>query len=294
MGLAGRFVPIPSPLDEAALARELLETGGSSLDPKTYTRILAERKALALAESLLLDQDDGAVETSSSSSSMVTLVLGSDTIVALEDGRILEKPVDEIDATRMLQELEGKRHCVHTGVALIQVSLATTTSTMGATKNSGTTAPIDAIAGTAAAAAATALLSPPRVIASFTDTATVQFATLTPTDIATYVATGEPMDKAGSYGIQGIGGQMVTCVEGDFFTVSSNVYMYVSVVVGVVGAPGFIPRVGYDWLTVVVVLAVIWRLVVAGHGFTNASNESSFGGRDRRHCISFATANRWD
>jgi predicted house-cleaning NTP pyrophosphatase (Maf/HAM1 superfamily) len=60
-----------------------------------------------------------------------------------------------------------------------------------------------------------------RLVESFTDTATVQFAALTEADIAAYVASGEPMDKAGSYGIQGIGGQLVTSIEGDFFTVSS-------------------------------------------------------------------------
>ena len=55
---------------------------------------------------------------------------------------------------------------------------------------------------------------------SFTDTAYVQFAELSQEDIDAYIATGEPMDKAGSYGIQGIGGQLVKGVRGDFFTVS--------------------------------------------------------------------------
>jgi septum formation protein len=47
----------------------------------------------------------------------------------------------------------------------------------------------------------------------------VHMAPLSRADIAAYVATGEPMDKAGSYGIQGYGGQMVSSIDGDFFTV---------------------------------------------------------------------------
>ena len=49
--------------------------------------------------------------------------------------------------------------------------------------------------------------------------ANVKFASLTDEDIQSYVASKEPMDKAGSYGIQGIGGQLVERLEGDFFTV---------------------------------------------------------------------------
>jgi septum formation protein len=120
-----------------------------------------------------------------------TIVLGSDTIVDL-DGHILEKPVDETDAGRMLSMLSGRRHSVHTGVALVCVGRCTDGD--------------DAVTVTTT---------------SFVDTAVVQFAALTKGDIEAYVSTGEPLDKAGSYGIQGIGGQMVRSIEGDFFTVSS-------------------------------------------------------------------------
>lgn len=54
---------------------------------------------------------------------------------------------------------------------------------------------------------------------SFTETANVTFCDLSEDDIDAYVASGEPMDKAGSYGIQGIGGQMVKSIQGDYFTV---------------------------------------------------------------------------
>mmetsp|Transcript_18690 Transcript_18690/g.24077 ORF Transcript_18690/g.24077 Transcript_18690/m.24077 type:complete len:241 (+) Transcript_18690:182-904(+) len=118
-----------------------------------------------------------------------TLVLGSDTIVDLE-GVILEKPVDERDAKNTLSRLSGRQHYVHTGVALYAVTKSKYGAGIECSK-----------------------------VVSFVDAATVTFAELTPADINAYVATGEPMDKAGSYGIQGIGGQLVERVEGDFFTV---------------------------------------------------------------------------
>jgi septum formation protein len=181
MGLKGRFDAMPSPLDEGGLQLELLgkdsEHSANSnirragMDPKDYTRILAEEKAKALASEIGADESD-------------TIVLGSDTIVEL-DGKILEKPVDEADAKKMLRKLSGNRHAVHTGVALVCCRAGAV-----------------------------------HLSASFTDTASVRFAELSDEDIDAYVATGEPMDKAGSYGIQGIGGQLVASIEGDFFTVS--------------------------------------------------------------------------
>jgi len=113
------------------------------------------------------------------------LVIGSDTIVDL-DGKILEKPATTEEAKSMLGQLSDNWHKVHTGVSIYHV---------GGKANEAT------------------------LVSSFTDTARVYFARLSPSDIDAYVATGEPMDKAGSYGIQGIGGQLVQEMQGDFFTV---------------------------------------------------------------------------
>ena len=170
MGLAGLYETIPSPLDETALQIKLMQQGITD-DPQRYTQTLAEEKARALAETL--------------SVSCPTLVLGSDTIVD-QDEAILEKPKDKADAQRMLRQLSGREHFVHTGVALYRC-----------------------LPGQSA----------PEKMVSFVDQATVQFTALTEADIAAYVASGEPMDKAGSYGIQGMGGQFVSNVKGDFFTV---------------------------------------------------------------------------
>ena len=176
MGLEGKFTPTPSPLDESALQIKLKDN-----NPIEYTRILAEEKAKALAMDMIKNNQQRPV-----------LVLGSDTIVDL-DGKILEKPTDAADAKRMLSKLSGRKHCVHTGVAVYLVP---------ATK------------GLSNDATATSTL-----MASFTDTAEVCFAKFNESDMDAYIATKEPMDKAGSYGIQGIGGQLVEQVAGDFFTV---------------------------------------------------------------------------
>lgn len=114
-----------------------------------------------------------------------TLIIGSDTIVDL-DGKILEKPGTIDEAKSMLRQLSNRWHKVHTGVSIYHV---------GPTSND------------------VSLLS------SFTNTAQVSFSHLSSADIDAYVKTGEPMDKAGSYGIQGIGGQLVKEIKGDFFTV---------------------------------------------------------------------------
>lgn len=111
------------------------------------------------------------------------LVLAADTVVAL-DGRVLGKPATGEAARAMLASLSGRTHTVATGVALVRA---------GAT---------------------------PQVLARFTDTCEVAFYELTDEEIDAYVASGEPADKAGAYGIQGRGGRLlVRAIHGDFYTV---------------------------------------------------------------------------
>jgi nucleoside triphosphate pyrophosphatase len=95
------------------------------------------------------------------------------------DERILAKPVDAADARQMLQALQGRWHQVLTGVALV----------------SGETA---------------------KVSHEVTD---VKFAAMNETEISWYVTTGEPMDKAGAYAIQGKGARFVEEIKGDYFNV---------------------------------------------------------------------------
>jgi septum formation protein len=110
-------------------------------------------------------------------------VVAADTVVVV-DGKILGKPADAADATRMLKLLSGKRHQVLTAVS---VSLG---------------GPEDACP------AATAI-----------ERTTVEFASLTDAEIAEYVQSGEPMDKAGAYAIQGRASRFVTRIEGSYANV---------------------------------------------------------------------------
>ncbi len=109
------------------------------------------------------------------------LVIGADTVVEL-DGRILGKPHDEADAKRMLRLLSGREHRVYTGVSLVRSSRPYVCNTRMAVTR-------------------------------------VFFREMTDAEIDAYVATGEPMDKAGAYGYQGRAGIYVERIEGDFFNV---------------------------------------------------------------------------
>jgi len=181
MGLAGRYTVRPSPLVEETLQLELVKT---PILPQDYTRRLAERKAQALAECMAARGDDDAIQVGADVG-VVYVILGSDTVID-RDGRILEKPKSDEDARRMLAQLQGRWHQVHTGVALYTVN---------------------------------SISLKVELISSFVESARVKFAPLSAQDIDAYVKSGEPMDKAGSYAIQGLGGQLVEMIEGDFYAV---------------------------------------------------------------------------
>lgn len=108
------------------------------------------------------------------------VVIGADTIVVIDDA-ILGKPRDDADAARMLRLLSGRTHTVYTGVAVM--------------RHGG------------------------RERASAVEAVPVTVRALTDAEIADYIATREPMDKAGAYGIQGFGATIVERIEGDFFAV---------------------------------------------------------------------------
>ena len=107
------------------------------------------------------------------------VVLGADTVVSL-NGRILGKPYDYDDAYNTLNSLSDQTHQVYTGVCLIYVE--------GRAKTSS----------------------------SFFEKTDVTFYPVSHNEIIQYLATNEPLDKAGSYGIQGKGGLFVKRIEGDY------------------------------------------------------------------------------
>jgi septum formation protein len=107
-------------------------------------------------------------------------VIAADTTVALGD-QVLEKPVDAEDARRMLAAIAGQTHVVYTGVTLKRIE--------------------------------------PQYIDTHVATSEVRMLPLTARDIASYVATGEPLDKAGAYAAQGVGGMFIDSIHGSYTNV---------------------------------------------------------------------------
>lgn len=107
------------------------------------------------------------------------LIISADTVVAI-DGKILGKPHNEEHAFEMLKTLSGRVHTVYTGVCVIFPN--------GDKEN-------------------------------FAERTDVEFYPLTDREIRDYIATGEPMDKAGAYGIQEKGALLVKRIDGDFYNV---------------------------------------------------------------------------
>jgi len=108
------------------------------------------------------------------------VILAADTEVML-DGRYLGKPADIPDAVRMLRALRGRTHEVITGVALVEAPEGREETAVVVTRVTMTNA--------------------------------------TDEDIAAYVATGEPLDKAGAYAVQGLGGRLISHIDGCYTNV---------------------------------------------------------------------------
>jgi septum formation protein len=109
-----------------------------------------------------------------------SLVIGCDTIVAYE-GLVLGKPLDREEAFSMLRMLSGKRHQVYSGMALVDTETGRITKDFAVTE--------------------------------------VKFDHISDTEIWRYIDSGEPMDKAGAYGIQGHGGVFVEEIRGCYYNV---------------------------------------------------------------------------
>jgi septum formation protein len=135
------------------------------------------------------------------------VVLAADTAVVLPGEVILGKPRDQADAIRMLTLLSGRTHAVLTGIAAVSV---------GRYGGSGK-------------------------IVSDVEITQVTFNLMTQSEIQAYVTTGEPMDKAGAYAIQGYAARWIPRIEGDYFNV---VGLPISRVVALLAEVGEASRAG--------------------------------------------------
>ena len=168
----------------SVLVTDIEEQQQPDEDAQTYVQRLSLDKAKA-ALNLIAEQEPNSDNTVSLGSGN-TASLGSDNIVVLgsdtvvvSQGQVLEKPSDLADCKRMLTQLSDQRHQVMTAVSVVSADKHKTEIVI-------------------------------------TD---VWFKPLSEQEIEKYWQTGEPCDKAGSYGIQGLGGRFVTRIEGSYYAV---------------------------------------------------------------------------
>ncbi|CAM3470463.1 MULTISPECIES: Maf family protein [Paenibacillus] len=195
--------------------------------PDRIVESLALRKAEAVHRKLNTDQGGG-------------IIVGSDTVVVLED-LVLGKPVDHDDAVRMLTMLQGRAHRVFTGVACIDLASGAIKVSHRETKVSMKRLSPDAVEAYVRSGEpmdkagdydttmhlgdigqyrvlSQSPSGQPEVIVGHT-VSKVTFRPMSDAEIEAYVKTGEPLDKAGSYGAQGLGAVFIEKIEGDFFSI---------------------------------------------------------------------------
>jgi len=149
--------------------------------PCEYVKENAKQKAMSVWRQLVREKQT------------CDLIIGCDTVVTLGD-RIFEKPKDEKDAVSMLSKLSGRTHTVFTGVALVTNC------------DKGGSAECQANGDDF-------------LVTTFHEATDVTMTEMNESVIQSYVNTGEPLDKAGGYGIQGIGATLIESIRGDYFNV---------------------------------------------------------------------------
>lgn len=158
--------------------RELLKQIGVTFEvmPAKGEEVITERQPEQVVMELSRQK---AEEIASGIQEEHVIILGADTVVVY-DGKILGKPKDETDARRMLSMLSGNTHSVYTGVTVIVIRDGESQSH------------------------------------SFYEETKVTMYPMTDAQISAYIRTGEPMDKAGAYGIQGKGAVFIEKIDGDY------------------------------------------------------------------------------
>lgn len=168
--------------------RELLSQIGYEFEVRTSDaeEITTEKEPAFVVEELSKIKARAVWETLTEEEKQESLVIGADTVVSVkveEKAIILGKPKDEEEAGKMLRMLSGRTHQVYTGVTLFSME-------EGKEKTE-----------------------------SFHEGTDVEFCELTDEEIWDYIRTKDPMDKAGSYGIQGAFAKHIKGINGDYFNV---------------------------------------------------------------------------
>lgn len=163
---------------------ELLEQGNikHTVMPSHCEEVITSEVPGQVVEELSVQKAEDVYQQYEKENTGEFLVIGSDTVVAV-DGKILGKPKDEADAFQMISMLQGKAHQVYTGVTFL-------------IKKDGK-----------------------QIRKTFHECSDVHVYPMSKEEIREYIATGEPMDKAGAYGIQGAFGVYIRGIEGDYNTI---------------------------------------------------------------------------
>lgn len=158
--------------------RELLTQIGLKFEviPSTVEEVITSANPVEVVQELAQQKARDVAEVAGREMAKDSLLVIGADTIVVYEGKILGKPEDKEDAVRMLTMLQGKEHSVYTGVAL--------------------------------------LTGEQEII--FAEETRVQMCPMTPEEIAWYVNTGEPMDKAGAYGIQGLCARFVRQIQGDY------------------------------------------------------------------------------
>lgn len=158
--------------------RELLTQIGLKFEviPSTVEEVITSTNSVEVVQELAQQKARDVAEVAGREMAKDSLLVIGADTIVVYEGKILGKPGDKEDAVRMLTMLQGKEHSVYTGVALLS--------------------------------------GEQEII--FAEETRVQMCPMTPEEIAWYVNTGEPMDKAGAYGIQGLCARFVRQIQGDY------------------------------------------------------------------------------
>lgn len=158
--------------------RELLTQIGLKFEviPSTVEEVITSTNSVEVVQELAQQKARDVANVAAKETPKESLLVIGADTIVVYEGKILGKPGDKEDAVRMLTMLQGKEHSVYTGVAL--------------------------------------LTGEQEII--FAEETRVQMCPMTPEEIAWYVNTGEPMDKAGAYGIQGLCARFIRQIQGDY------------------------------------------------------------------------------